>query len=267
MFRILSVIIAGAAAWSGLWTSADTTDIDEEFVDRKVKKQHPRSTLTTTTSTTTPSTTTTSITPSTRYTEPTSTTSTTTARVWTVSMTPNFEFGIPRKNHSPVPSDARLACPRDREYCIDTRYSGSSTCMHPSPLSVKICLDDSCRSLPANESIMREFGEDSYCKDFQIASGRVCHWTSTPCTCASTDLRYTQAMIVEAGEKVLPTYRLARICEYPDNYKAANLHENEQPASTRKPAPRQNMNSNTTKTTPTTITVSVAVLLAAFVYL
>ena len=159
-------------------------------------------------------------------------------RVYTVAMTANFEFGLPgRSPVTTLPVGVQVACPRDRDYCIDTRNSGADVCMHPSPLTIKKCLDHSCEVMPGSEQIFKQYGEDSYCKDFQLASGRVCHWTTTPCTCNSMDLSYVVAVKVTALSPAPSNYRVTRPCEYADNYKGVNKRESDAQPATKRPTP------------------------------
>lgn len=161
--------------------------------------------------------------------------------VWKVPMEGGFQFGIRNADrfHETrlVPRYHKAACPTDREYCIDTRYSDAGTCMHPSPLEIKKCLDESCRILPENQAIFEEFHEDSYCKEYQSPSGRVCQWTAIPCTCASTPIRYTNAVFVTSSDVLPSSHAVAHTCQYPDKYKAVNMRELEEAPQTPKPKP------------------------------
>ena len=126
-----------------------------------------------------------------------------------------------------APAGTVAACPTDREYCIDTRFSDEGTCMFPSPETVKECLDDTCAAHPGNEAIFKSKKEDSYCKDWQAApEGRVCHWTTDVfCSCPSFSIVYTNAAFVPVGGLAPYGYAIAEQCKYPDNYKAKNKRE------------------------------------------
>jgi hypothetical protein len=121
------------------------------------------------------------------------------------------------------------ACPTDRDYCIDSRYSDEGTCMYPSPETIKECLDDTCAAHPANEAIFRSKKEDSYCKDWQKSpEGRVCHWTSDVfCSCPKFSIVYTNAVFVPIGNGAPQGYAVAQQCKYADNYKAKNKRADE----------------------------------------
>jgi hypothetical protein len=99
--------------------------------------------------------------------------------------------------------------------------------MHPSPESIKECLDDTCASHPANEAIFRSKKEDSYCKDWQqSAEGRVCHWTNDVfCSCPKFSVVYTNAAFVPIGALAPRGYAIAEQCKYADNYKGKNKRE------------------------------------------
>jgi hypothetical protein len=147
-------------------------------------------------------------------------------------MSPKFSFGVKQARgytHSPPSSpEVVVACPTDKKYCIDTKYSDAGTCMWPSPVIIKECLDDACAAHPANESIFKTHGEDSYCKDWQkVPEGRVCHWTTDVfCSCDKFDITYTDAKYVSPAEVMPSGYASAQPCNYPINYKAINKRGN-----------------------------------------
>ena len=195
---------------------------------------------TSTTRRTTVSTSTTTVAPTTSTTT-TTTTARTTPRVYEVVMGPKFVFGIGQfHSRRTLPEGARAACPTDRNYCIDSRKSDELTCMYPAPLTLKVCMDESCQRAPSNAEIFRVHGEDSYCKDYQTTpEGRVCHWTQDVfCTCSKFNIVYVDAKAVAAADPIPVGWRVTRPCVYPDNYKAANLREDNGPGPTMQPAPR-----------------------------
>jgi hypothetical protein len=187
----------------------------------------PTSTVTdvvTTSATTTPSTTTISTTTAKR---------TTPAPILhtprVLKMTAKFEIGGLKNFRSPIPTKEgyRAACPSNLDYCIDIRHSDWATCMYPPPLSVKKCLDQSCKTAPGNVQVFKAHGEDSYCKDYaNTPAGRVCHWmVNTFCTCDKFDIQYVDAVLIAPSERVPFGWKVPRTCEYPDNYKATNERE------------------------------------------
>lgn len=146
---------------------------------------------------------------------------------WTLSLGPKFVLGAAQRRGYRAfagPEGSVAACPKNRDYCIDTRYSDAATCMYPSPETIKECLDDTCAAHPGNEAIFKSKNEDSYCKDWQKSpEGRVCHWTSDVfCSCPKFSIVYTNAEFVAPGEAAPQGYALAQPCKYADNYKAKN---------------------------------------------
>jgi hypothetical protein len=160
---------------------------------------------------------------------------------YTIPMGPRFVFGVLQKRHKRfAATEALVACPSDKNYCIDERYSDAVTCMYPDPTTVKVCLDESCEKLPENEEIFKQVFEDSYCKDYMSPEGRVCQWTATPCTCQKYDLEYVDAFVVSPGSGIPRGWKTAPKCEYPDNFKAENKRA-DQDGPGRRPNPRLNM--------------------------
>lgn len=159
-----------------------------------------------------------------------------------VEMTPMFVLGM-RQFRGPVTVGAgyRAACPTTHDYCIDVRHSDTATCMYPPPLQIKICLDESCKASAANIDIFKKHGEDSYCKDYAATpAGRVCHWTtSTYCTCEKFSIQYVTAHRVHETERVPAGWRVAKPCDYKDDYKAFNNRELEASGQALRPVPGQ----------------------------
>ena len=149
---------------------------------------------------------------------------------WVLAMVPKFTFGaVQRRGYSigDAPPGTVAACPTERDYCIDSRFSDHGTCMHPSPETIKECLDDTCAAHPGNDAIFQEHKEDSHCKDWQQSpEGRVCHWTSDVfCSCPTFSIVYTNAVFVPIGGVAPLGYAVAEQCKYADNYKAKNKRE------------------------------------------
>ena len=144
-----------------------------------------------------------------------------------LKMRPRFIFGVRQfRRVRAVREDQVALCPSDRSYCIDSRHSDSATCMYPSPLEIKRCLDRSCQNAPENDAIFAQFGEPSYCKDYMaMPEGRICHWGTTFCSCPEFDIEYANALVQVATEAVPAGFRRAADCFYPDDYKAENNYE------------------------------------------
>lgn len=151
------------------------------------------------------------------------------SREYEVALVPRFILGVGQfrelKKLNPY---HRSACPSNRQFCVDSRDSDSMTCMWPSPMSVKVCLDESCRSILENNNIFKTIGEDSYCKHDAASDGRVCQWTTDIyCTCNKFSVIYTDAISIGPDDVPPLGYMFARDCEYPDDYKAENYREDD----------------------------------------
>jgi len=157
-----------------------------------------------------------------------------------VEMKPMFVLGMTQFRGAVMVGEGfRAACPATKNYCIDVRHSDAATCMYPSPLVIKICLDESCKASAANIDILKNHGEDSYCKDYAATpEGRVCHWTtSTYCTCNKFSIEYVTAHLVHETEKVPAGWTIAKPCDYRDDYKAINYRELEKTSHKLRPVP------------------------------
>jgi len=152
---------------------------------------------------------------------------------YNLPLTGKFSFGVfgqrQYKRDPPASPDTVIACPTDYNYCLDTKYSDVGTCMWPSPIEIKECLDDTCASNPANEAIFKQHGEDTYCKEWQKSpEGRVCHWTiDLYCSCPKFDIVYTDARYIASGSAIPRGFARVEPCIYPINYKRKNKHEND----------------------------------------
>ena len=168
--------------------------------------------------------------PSSTKTTTTTTQAPITTRTFTIPMTPRFVFGVLQKRrHRSLSADTRALCPTEKTYCIDSRDSDATTCMYPSPIAIKECLDDSCVAAPGNAAVFAKQGEDSYCKDYMLPEGRVCHWIEVPypCTYSKFDITYVDALLVKNYDPNPKGWAPARVCQYPDNYKAENRRAGE----------------------------------------
>ena len=97
--------------------------------------------------------------------------------------------------------------------------------------------------MPENEKIYEKYGDDSYCKEYMnTVEGRLCHWSSTPCTCPQYELTYVDALIVDSSSPIPTGWHAVKDCEYPVNYKAENRRANrgDSAAEKRKPVPKFN---------------------------
>lgn len=192
-----------------------------------------------------------------------------TTREYKIRMGPRFIFGVlQRRRARALPSGKMALCPTDRTFCIDTRKSDETTCLHPDPLSIKICLDKSCLALLENERIFAERGDDSYCKDFMaMPEGRLCHWSMSPCTCDQFDLTYVDALIINTEDAIPRGWEAVGECEYPDNYKAVNVRENMADQGTLRPLPQFGLAGTTTRGSPTIRASFIATGLVALIFL
>ena len=136
-----------------------------------------------------------------------------------LSLEPFVQIGVksvrPGLRHDP-PEGYRVACPNDRMYCIDYQTSDNGTCMHPDPVEVKRCYDDSCIRSPWGPSVRRKQNEDTYCKDFMTPQGRLCQWIdNVPCTCESKSILYYSGEFIAPGEPIPQGFAEAFPCTYP----------------------------------------------------
>lgn len=192
-------------------------------------------------------------------------------REYKVSMGPRFLFGVlQRRRTRNLPAGKIAVCPSDRQFCIDTRKSDETTCLYPDPLTIKLCLDDSCKAIPENDQILAQYGEDSYCKDFMaMPEGRLCHWSMSSCTCDKFDLTYVDALIINSEDAIPSGWKAVGQCEYPDNYKAVNWRENGNGQGTLRPLPQFGAAGTTTRDNSSirasfTATGLAAIILLAF---
>ena len=141
-----------------------------------------------------------------------------------LALTPRFLFGALQFRHPRrVREDQVALCPTDKGYCIDTRHSDAATCMYPSPIEIKRCLDRSCLNAPENPQIFAQYGEPSYCKDYMaMPEGRICHWGTTFCSCPEFGIEYADALIQLATDPVPSGFASVGECHYPLDYKADN---------------------------------------------
>jgi hypothetical protein len=147
---------------------------------------------------------------------------------WRVKMGPKFLIGaihVRGKDRPDPPSGHKVLCPNTHKFCIDERYSDKGTCMYPSPVDIKQCLDDSCSDQPDNEANFQKVKEDSYCKDFKRAASRVCQWLDNPCTCDKFDIEYVDAVYWPRDERTPEGYKVATTCAYLEKYKRVNKRE------------------------------------------
>lgn len=117
--------------------------------------------------------------------------------------------------HDP-PEGYRVACPSEPGFCIDYQTSDNGTCMHPDPVEVKKCYDNSCIQSPWGPDVRRRQNEDTYCKDFMTPQGRLCQWIDdVPCTCESKSIIYYSGEFVAPGDPIPPGFTEAAPCTYP----------------------------------------------------
>ena len=117
--------------------------------------------------------------------------------------------------HDPPPGH-KVACPSDRAYCIDYRGSDNGTCLYPDPVAMKKCYDNSCVDSSWGPIVRRQQGEDTYCKDFMTAQGRLCQWVDNlPCTCESKSIFYYSGEFIPAHDPIPAGFAEASICTYP----------------------------------------------------
>ena len=136
-----------------------------------------------------------------------------------LTLVPFVQIGVQAVRPGPrrdPPEGYFAVCPSNRAYCIDVQASDNGTCMYPGPVEIKQCYDQSCIQSVWGPIVYRQQGEDTYCKDFMTAQGRLCQWVdSLPCTCSSKSIEYYDAEFVPNGALIPPGFFKPAPCVYP----------------------------------------------------